>query len=179
MPTQSSYGRRPPSSPAPLRDTPRGLLKKDWPFAARALPGSGQGRACCAVAATRPESFRPGARARQPVGPLMRRRAMPCNELLIGQIPKVEIEVVHPPIVAATTGPLGDAASGDKHVYHADHIDCRDLLERAPRVEPDCIWRHPEAIEPDALAVHCAQLGRCRATAGKEPDGLTLGLDQP
>src|SRR6266852_226226 len=55
--------------PAHLRDTPWGLLKKDWPFAARALPGSGQGRACRAVAATPPESFRPG--ARQPVRPLM------------------------------------------------------------------------------------------------------------
>src|SRR6266849_847632 len=104
---------------------------------------------------------------------------MPCNELLIGQIPKLEIEVVHPSIVAATTGLLRDEASGDKHVYHADHIDCRDLLERAPRVEPDCIWRKPEAIEPGAVAVDRAQLGRCRATACKEPDGLTLGLHQP
>jgi len=81
--------------------------------------------------------------------------------------------------VAPTTGPLWDATSGDKHVNHAYHIDCRDLLERAPRVEPDCIWRHPPTIEPDAVAVHRAQLGRCRAAAGTEPDGLTLGLDQP
>src|SRR6266849_999954 len=109
----------------------------------------------------------------------IRGRLGAANELLIRERPKLEIEVVHPPIVAATSGPLGDAASGDKHVYHADHIDCRDLLERAPCVEPDCVWRCPEAIEPGAVAVDRAQLGRCRAAAGIEPAGLTWGLDQP